>query len=84
MERETPYLHVWYMNKESNNAKVGIPFLRSHRTDVTEVYHVPHNRTHATVFNAAATAFFNMRAAQLTFPRRIFPNVVESIITISS
>lgn len=68
------------MNKASNNSSVGIPFF----VLMWLKYNVPENRRHTTVFNAVATAFFDTWAAQLTFPRPIFPNVVESIITVSS
>lgn len=36
------------------------------------------------VFNAVVAAFFDTWAAQFTFAELIFPNVVESIITVSS
>lgn len=51
---------------------------------MTEVNNVRHNRMHTTAFNAVATACFDIWAAQLTFPKLIFPNVVESIIAASS
>lgn len=38
---------------------------------------------HTSVFSTVAIAFSDMWASQFTFPRLIFPNVVESIITVS-
>lgn len=42
------------------------------------------NRMNTAVFNAVVAAFFDMWASQLTFAKLTFPNVVESIITVSS
>lgn len=36
------------------------------------------------VFNAVVAALFDMWVSQFTFAKLIFPNVVESIITVSS